>query len=225
VILKTADCQAETPSKENLPLPLERQFQCIPDGKVYPIPELETRLNFNYLPHNAFETPADRQEIREKGIVQRKNNEVSVESQELGTKFIRKIEAEYIPHVSIRWIDESIGYGLFAEEDLEAGCYVGEYTGIVRKNGKKYFEPLNNYCYEYPVPDEIGRSYVIDAIQGNLTRFINHSFHPNLKPIHAFYEDFYHLIFLAIHRIEKNSQLSYNYGQNYWHLRDKPACL
>jgi SET domain-containing protein len=66
---------------------------------------------------------------------------------------------------------------------------------------------------------------VIDATKGNLTRFINHSIHPNLKPIHVFYEGFYHLIFLALRRIEKGTQLSYDYGKNYWYIREKPVEL
>jgi len=28
---------------------------------------------------------------------------------------------------------EAVGYGLFAEEHIEKGSYVGEYTGIVRQ--------------------------------------------------------------------------------------------
>jgi uncharacterized protein len=75
------------------------------------------------------------------------------------------------------------------------------------------------------VPDSLGRSFVIDATQGNLTRFINHSFTPNLRPVHVYYAGFYHLIFLAMQRIEKGTQLSYSYGKNYWYLRGKPAEL
>jgi len=186
---------------------------------------MEALLKFKYLPHIDFETPADREDIKERGMRKWKNNGVSVESQELGARFIKEIENAYIPDVSIRWINEVVGYGLFAEENLEAGCFIGEYTGIVRKNNRRYFEALNNYCYEYPVPDYIDRSFVIDATQGNVTRFINHSFNPNLKPIHVFYDHFYHLIFLAISPIKKGSQLSYDYGQNYWYIREKPVDL
>lgn len=201
---------------------MKNSLQCLLDGKIYSIQELETHLNFKYLPQIAFETPADQQDILERGVLKLKNNEVNAEALELGTKFHRKIESAYIPQVSIRWMGASVGYGLFAEEDIEAGTYVGEYTGIVRKNDRRYLEPLNNYCYEYPVPDYIGRSFVIDATQGNLTRFINHSSSPNLQPMHVFYEGLYHLIFIARRQIEKGTQLSYNYGQNYWYLRQKP---
>ncbi len=115
-----------------------------------------------------------------------------------------------------------MGYGLFAEEEIPESFFVGEYTGIVRENNRRYFEPLNNYCYEYPIPDSIGRSFVIDATHGNLTRFINHSFQPNLKAGYAFLDGFYHCIFIAIRSIAKGSQLTYNYGQTYWYIRTPP---
>lgn len=175
--------------------------------------------------HLAFETPEARAEILAGGIAKWKRGEISNEAIELGARFIHHIETAFIRSVSVRWINDEVGQGLFVEEDLEAGSYVGEYTGVVRKNDRRYFEPLNNYCYEYPVPDDIGRSYVIDATQGNLTRFINHSFTPNLKPMHVFYEGFYHLIFLALERIEKGRQLSYDYGKNYWYIRKAPQVL
>jgi hypothetical protein len=126
---------------------MKRVFHCFPDRKAYPLEELETHLKFTYLPQIAFETPADKEEIRERGIEQWRNNKVSAESQELGNRFIREIESTSIPDVSIRWLEEILGYGLFLEETLESGSYAGEYTGIVRKNDlRRYFEPLNNYC-------------------------------------------------------------------------------
>lgn len=179
--------------------------------------ELQERLQFQFLAHNAFES---KEEVLAKGLA----SQPSEEAVKLGKQFIEKIKAAYIPDVSIRWVDENVGYGLFAEEIIESGSYVGEYTGQVRENDiRRYLEPLNNYCYEYPVLDSVGRSFVIDAIQGNLTRFINHSFTPNLRPVHVYYDGFYHLIFLAVQKIESGTQLLFNYGQNYWYLRGKPS--
>jgi SET domain-containing protein len=179
--------------------------------------ELQERLQFHFLAHNAFES---KEEVLAKGLA----SQPSEEAVALGKQFIDRIKAAYIPDVSIRWVDENVGYGLFAEEIIETGSYVGEYTGQVRENDiRRYLEPLNNYCYEYPVVDSLGRSFVIDAIQGNLTRFINHSFTPNLRPVHVYYDGFYHLIFLAIQKIELGTQLLFNYGQNYWYLRGKPS--
>ena len=173
----------------------------------------------------SFESSEAKKDIRSRGLAKLKSNEVSLKSQQLGKKFSEQIESGYLPKVSVRWIHDQVGYGLFAEENLAKGAYAGEYTGIVRENNRRYFEPLNNYCYEYPVPDDIGRSFVIDATQGNLTRFINHSFTPNLQPIHVFYDGFYHLIFLTLQKIKKGQQLSYNYGQSYWYVRGSPVNL
>lgn len=204
---------------------MKNQFCCLPDGKFYTIPELEAHLKFKFLPHIAFETPEDREEVRRRGLDQLQNNGIPEAAQSFGAQFREEIQASFIPKVSVRWLNENAGYGLFAEETLEAGSYVGEYTGIVRRNDRRYTEPLNNYCYEYPVPDEIGRSFVVDATSGHLTRFINHSSTPNLKPTYAFYDGFYHLIFLAIHQIEKGSQLFYDYGAHYWYIREQPQDL
>ncbi len=190
-----------------------------PDGIVYSIEELEKRIPFKYIPLLSFE---DRTDVLARGQAKFQNNLVTSQALELGQKYIDKINAAYIPHVSVRWISDRVGYGLFAEEEISEESYVGEYTGIVRKNDRRYFEPLNNYCYEYPVDDEIGRSFVIDATQGNLTRFINHSSKPNLQPIHIFYDGYYHLIFVAFRPIQKGEELSYDYGESYWYLRDPP---
>jgi uncharacterized protein len=173
----------------------------------------------------AFENAEDEAEIRARGSAKFKSGLVNKKSLLLGKKFKQQIESSYIPPVSVRWINDDVGYGLFAEENIKKGSYVGEYTGVVRRNDRRYFEPLNNYCYEYPVDDEVGRSFVIDATNGCLTRFINHSFAPNLQPLYAFYDDFYHLIFLAMKPIRKGTQLSYDYGRSYWYMRDPPKGL
>jgi len=189
------------------------------NGHLPSIEELEKQIPFKYLPSLSFE---DRLDVLARGKAKYKNNLVTPQALELGQKYIDKINACYIPKVSVRWISDNVGYGLFAEEPIAAGSYVGEYTGIVRRNDRRYFEPLNNYCYEYPVEDEIGRSFVIDATQGNLTRFINHRFNSNLQPRHVFYEWTYHLIFIAFRSIGRDEELSYDYGESYWYLREKP---
>lgn len=165
------------------------------------------------------------EDILARGLEKWKRQEVCPTAIELGTKFIHLIQSAYLPKVTVKWINDSVGNGLFTDEVIDKDTYVGEYTGIVRKNDRRYFEPLNNYCYEYPVLDDLGRSHVIDATNGNLTRFINHSAQPNLRPVHVFYEGFYHLIFIALHRIEKGGQLTYDYGPSYWYIRNPPLTL
>lgn len=172
-----------------------------------------------------FASQKERQEIRRRGLEQFQKGQVSLEALELGKKFGEPIQKNREPKVSIRFIDEQVGHGAFAEEDLESGQYVGEYKGLVRENIRVYFAPLNNYCYEYPVLDRLGRSYVIDATEGNFTRYINHSYEPNLSPCYAFLDGFYHVVFLALRPIRAGEQLSFNYGSSYWCLRSPPQGL
>jgi len=204
---------------------MKTNVQLYLNKKFYSIKDLEEKLKFQFLAQISFETSDAKKDVRNKGIDKLKNNEVHIEALDLGKKYIKKIESAYIPKVSINLINKNVGYGLFTQEDLAKGDYVGEYTGIVRKNDRRYFEPLNNYYYKYPVEDSIGRNYVIDATNGNLTRFINHSFHPNLKPAYIYYDGFYHVIFLAIQNIKKNYELTYNYGKTYWYIRPSPVDL
>jgi SET domain-containing protein len=172
-----------------------------------------------------FESTLDKAEIRRRGAEKYAAGLVSKKAISLGKKYSTLIERSYIPKVSVQWLNETIGHGLFAEETISKGSYVGEYTGIVRRNDRRYFEPQNNYCYEYPVEDEIGRPFVIDATHGCLTKFINHSPRPNLQPTYAFYDNLYHLIFIAKKEISIGEQLSYDYGKNYWYTREPPKLL
>jgi len=189
------------------------------------IAELENQFQFRYLAHNDFESGEERLRVLRLGLTKWQSGAVKGEAVELGRRFAHEIDAAHLAPMSIRWISEAVGHGAFADEDLAEGAWIGEYTGVVRENDRRYLEPMNQYCYEYPVPDVIGRSFVIDATQGNLTRFINHSREPNLKPKYAFKEGMYHCIFLALRPIAKGAQLTYDYGQSYWYVREPPERL
>lgn len=203
----------------------KRLFVCYPDGNLCTIPYLEKHIGFKFLDQIAFENDSQKEEIKKRGLLKLEKNDVRKQSIEFGKQFQHLIEQSYIPDVSIRWINDAVGYGLFAEETVKIGSYFGEYSGVIRKNDRRDYKSINNYCYEYPVLDETGKCYVIDATSGHLTRFINHSFTPNLKPEFAFIDGFFHLIFIAISNICKNSQLSYNYGYSYWYARGSPNKL
>jgi SET domain-containing protein len=202
---------------------IPRKFKLYPSQEFLTVEGLEKKLSYRHTPLLKFETIQDQEEIRLKGVEQERKGEISSTTLDLGRQYHPQILSSYIPEVSIRYVHEAIGYGLFAEEPILENQYIGEYTGVVRRNDRRYFEPLNNYCYEYPTADEIGRSYVIDAKEGCLTRFINHQESPNLKALYAYWEGYYHLIFLALYPIKPGEQLSFDYGESYWYLRGKPV--
>lgn len=177
--------------------------------------DIEKSFDFNYNPTYKFINPQIKSQILSQFL-----SPFEAKDQDIGNIFKDQITSDYIPPCSIRWVSEKTNYGLFAEEPLTVGAYAGCYTGILRENNH-HFE-FNHYLYQYPALDEIGRNFVIDATHGNLTRFINHSYLPNLKPIYAYCNGMYHLIFITIKPVQPGEQLCYDYGQPYWNLRGKP---
>lgn len=123
--------------------------------------------------------------------------------------------------LSITYVSETIGYGLFATEDIPLGTAICEYGGIVRKNDRR--DSLNDYLYKYPSLDEIGRNYVIDAKEiGDLGRFANHSEKPNCR-IETYSDGLFdHQLLIANKPIYLGDEIRYNYGQAYWYLRGLP---
>lgn len=120
---------------------------------------------------------------------------------------------KYIPGgyaLSVR--RSATGKGLFAEEDIPKGACIIEYTGkpvseevAERDRGKYLFE--------------IGKNKTIDGnIPSNLARYINHSCAPNCEatgPKDA-------IFICAIKRIKAGTELSYDYGKDYFDEHIKP---
>lgn len=172
-----------------------------------------------------FESEKKKIRIQKKGFFLEKKGLLKPKSAELGRKFKKEIGQGTLPKISIRFINENVGYGAFLEENLKKGEFAGEYTGLVRENIRIYFVALNKYLMEYPVDDSLGRSFVIDATNGNDCRFYNHSTRPNLQIQYAYLDGFYHAILLALCSIKKGEQLTYDYGPNYWIIREPPEKL
>jgi uncharacterized protein len=121
--------------------------------------------------------------------------------------------------LTIAWINQKVGYGVFADQEIAKNACIGEYTGLVRK--RSWFEGDNNiYCFEYPIAQYKRSPYVVDArLIGNHTRFINHSPEPNIASALVYYQGQRHIILYANQKIHKGSQLCYDYGPNYWKNR------
>jgi hypothetical protein len=139
----------------------------------------------------------------------------------LGSYYRQKLMHGFIAPVSIRWIDEEMGYGLFAEADFAKDTYVGEYAGVVRLilRGKP---DLNGYCLHYPSRFFSYDYFVIDALRaGNETRFMNHSDAPNVQCISLVDRDLCHVGFFTTRAIAKGEEITFNYGKDYWRKRNK----
>lgn len=132
-----------------------------------------------------------------------------------------KLETHLMAKTFIKWIDPAIGYGLCADMDLPAKAFIGEYAGLIREIDKENPE-LNGYCFHYPTKLFSYHYYVIDALEiGNELRFINHSETPNLQPLWINSKGLLHLVFITNQEIAKGTELTFNYGKDYW--RKRPA--
>ncbi|HRW58171.1 MAG TPA: SET domain-containing protein [Chlamydiales bacterium] len=124
--------------------------------------------------------------------------------------------------VFIGFAGKEKGWGLFAKNSLKKGAFVGEYAGLLRKR-KKALDRYNAYLFEYSYPEGKRTPWTIDALEmGNLTRFINHSMNPNLKPLIVYNRGFMKIVFIANRDISPSEELTYDYGENYWKKRNPP---
>ena len=139
----------------------------------------------------------------------------------LGVWHAKEILSGFFCDAYIQWIDPVLKYGVFANRDLPAHSFVGEYTGILRR--RPLFRKRNDYCFEYAIGESRGSPFMIDAERAaSLARFINHSDTPNLEPVSVFCGGLMHIILIALRPIPKGTQLCYDYGPDYWAKRQKP---
>jgi len=137
-----------------------------------------------------------------------------------GEGLLKKKEVPYL----IKKVNPLVGYGVFAKETICELTYIGEYTGLVRKR-KKRKDSLNDYVFGYVVGPQ-DTPWVIDAREkGNFTRFINHSYTPNLTSRWIIAEGISHIIFFANRLIQPGEQLTYDYGPYYWRKRSFPQAF
>lgn len=135
---------------------------------------------------------------------------------DLKGKRVTKQRFKEVP-LYIKFVNDAVGYGVFAENDIDKGIIVGEYTGhaIPVSEVKKIINHDDSYT--------IGPTHgvVVDAKKcGNITRFINHSAKPNLLAV-AFKNCGYPCIVLVTTEpIKKDQQLFFDYGEKYWDGRE-----
>lgn len=143
----------------------------------------------------------------------------------LGSLYQKYLEKGFVADLRLQYISDEIGYGIFANKDIKEGQYVGEYVGEIKR-----YLPLryrrNDYIGELRVSDEVPLKFIIDAERkGNLTRFINHSDNPNLQSLTVIANGMMHAVFVAGKAIQKDIQLTYNYGEAYWRKREPPLTI
>ena len=185
------------------------------------ISELEQAFKIRYLPNLEIPRQTDFFCISQKTLKYRKKGFLDQKQIWLGAYFQKELQMPPNVPVRLRWIDDTIGWGVFAEQDLKPMHYIGEYAGIVRR--KKRSDAKNAYCFEYSIVNDESTRYTIDAMdQGAIVRFINHSPTPNLMSTLATYQNLSHVVIFVSRLIKKGEQLCYDYGSAYWSKRGQP---
>lgn len=185
---------------------------------IYSEGQFESLLGIKWLPQLEFLKDSYQSRVSRRTKKALRKDLFAVKQKWLGTFFSQEIQKGSHPDLLISWVSERIGYGVFANEDLGKGVYIGEYTGIVRK--RKHGDE-NAYCFQYLVGDDWESPFIIDAKEkGNYTRFINHSHKSNLEPVSVYFNGAMHIILITLQPIKKGEQLCYDYGPDYWVKRN-----
>ncbi len=189
--------------------------------KEYTLSRFEELFQLKYLPFLQFSDWRIEQWVKKKCAQAHKKGKISTLGIWLGKLHGRELAAGEIPEVSIRWISDEMGYGLFAERAFKQWEFIGEYTGVVRDRGL-LFPKINDYCFMYPHEWFSLKALTIDSqTGGNYTRFINHSDTPNCESVAVLFEGVFHIVFRTIQEIPMGGQLTYDYGDIYWYKREK----
>lgn len=124
-----------------------------------------------------------------------------------------------VADVAIKWIDDVMGYGLFAKNLIAKESFIGQYTGIVRRVSR--FRPrLNAYCMQLPTGFMSFGRFVLDAeTAGNELRFANHAKEPSMRPFCLIDRSRVYIGFFAARDIKPGEELTFNYGKDFWKNR------
>lgn len=181
------------------------------------------QFSTEYLDTLQFKTPRILQNVMRKTMIRLGQEDIRREN-----KWILSLcghERKKIPDIVIRWINPTIGYGIFAARDLPELTFIGEYTGIVRRRKRTFGDSKNDYIFGYNI-GPLETPYVIDAEKrGNFTRFINHSDDANLFSRWGIYDAMGHIFLFTKRLIKQGEQLTYEYGPHYWKRRPAPMLL
>ncbi|MBI2811880.1 MAG: SET domain-containing protein-lysine N-methyltransferase [Candidatus Melainabacteria bacterium] len=196
------------------------------DGQTHEVHaprDLEKIFGIQYLGELSFSKPELKSKILKRCEKALRKGWITPRQKWLGHFYSEGLRGKISLDITIKWIDASIGYGVFTNTDIPAQTFIGEYTGVLRKRSL-FGRWKNHYCFSYNIGESRLSSYVIDAEKSsNHTRFINHSHTPNLEPAGVYCDGLLHVIVFSTRLILAGEQLCYDYGEDYWKKRSCPV--
>lgn len=136
----------------------------------------------------------------------------------LEKKYGALIPKGYVAPSTVRFIDDVVGCGLFAEADIEKDQFVGEYTGRIIDTDKDLKD--SKYSWDYPIRHDKRGNPIKNSLDawdaGNELRFVNHDDKPNAEVRMMPQGGLWHVTYIATRPIKKGDQILTSYGQKYW---------
>jgi len=213
-------CRDDLPTfPEPLPYkysPVPRKIRCVPireEGlREYTVAEFEALTSIRYISHLEFKNKKVYDSVRNLCKQALLSDKITKRAEWLGVAYRREISEGFVNDVYIRWMDSRVGFGLYANKEMEKGEFIGEYVGLVRP-GTYLFANVNEYCFRYPFYGARFWIYTIDAQDYcNETSFMNHSSTPNCDAVVSFNNDLLHICIRTNREIKRDEQLTYDYG-------------
>ncbi len=141
----------------------------------------------------------------------------------LSRQYGPSIEKGEMAPVYIMKIDDNVGYGVFAAQDIPADAFIGEYAGVVQEEDEDTGSEMDHGGYEsdyswYYLDDIEGLPTleINGRLEGNEMRFVNHGPSPNIAVEHTLHHGQWIIFFRAARDIGKDEQLLIDYGSAYW---------
>lgn len=206
------------PFEEDLPTQ-KKEISIIPinqkDFLKLPIEEFEELTSLRYLHHLEFPSEEVYQSVK-KLSAKAVEKDLERRYQWRGIHYHKELKNGFVNDVTIKWVDDRLGFGLFANKRILPGEFIGEYVGTVRPI-TYWFSNVNEYCFRYPLYHIGYTIYTIDAEDtANETSFINHSNRPNSESVVTYNNKLLHICIVASQEIEPGEQITYDYGNNRW---------
>jgi uncharacterized protein len=207
------------------PVPLEKRRIKVWDHTLnqiqeLSIPEFEQWAGIRYLADLEYKNNWTHSQIVKQCKKTEQLGVIDKETRWNGAFYGKQIKAGHVADVTIKWVNDELGYGLFASEDMSTKEFIGEYTGVVKRKNL-LFQNINDYCFAYPTTGISFTTFTIDSLdQGNEVRFLNHSLNPNCESLTVFYDGLLHVIIRTIKAIKQGEQLVYDYGDVYWDKKE-----
>lgn len=178
--------------------------------------KMELLQDFEYLNDPVFESADILDLVLEKTFSAKSRDLIPGEKIWMGLYFNKEVQKGVHPKVGLRWIDETLGFGIFAQQRIQSCTFIAEYTGVVKDLGKRTTKD-NYYCVRYTSWGIKRRKLIVDAQNcGNFTRFINHSETPNLGLQSIYWNGLPRMVLVSLQEIKKGTQLTFDYGSLFW---------